>query len=194
VRLDRVSPCFDVSLSRCDSGVSLLDALIATTLVVSTMTGVAHLVIWSRRAVWVAGLASTSTALAGQKLEQLRGLAWHVDGDGRDVSDLTTDLSTEPPSAAGTGLQASPPGTLEGNTPGFVDFTDMQGRWLGTGRAPPPGAAFLRRWAIVPLDSDPLDSVILHVAVLPVSEAVVRGGTRGGGAAYVTTIRTRSLP
>jgi hypothetical protein len=174
--------------------VSLLDALVATTIVITTVTGIGHLLIWSRRAVWTAGLKTTSALLAGEKLEQLRTLAWDVDGDGRPVSDLTTDLSTDPASPAGTGLRPSPVGALDVNTPGFVDFTSADGRWLGTGRAPPAGAAFVRRWAILPLLTDPLHTVVLHVAVLPVSEAMVPGGGQPGGAVHLTTIRTRSLP
>jgi hypothetical protein len=177
-----------------ERGLALLDALVATTIVVTTLTGVAQLLIWSRRAVWSSGAESTSVVLAAQKLEQLRTLVWEVDRDGRPVSDHATNLSTDPPSNGGSGLRASPPASLDENTPGFVDYVDGWGAWAGTGTRPPGSGAFVRRWAIVPFEPDPLHTVVIHVVVLPVLDAAASGGPRSTRAAHLSTMRTRSLP
>jgi hypothetical protein len=177
-----------------ERGIALLDALVATTIVVTTLTGVAQLLIWSRRAVWSSGAESTSVLLAAQKLEQLRTLVWQVDRDGRPRSDHATNLSTDPPSTGGSGLRASPPASLDENTPGFVDYVDGRGAWAGTGTRPPGSAVFVRRWAIVPFEPDPLHTVVVHVVVMPVLDAAVSGGHRSKRAAHLSSIRTRSLP
>ncbi|MGH9372442.1 MAG: type IV pilus modification PilV family protein [Vicinamibacterales bacterium] len=176
-----------------DRGASLVEALIAMTIVITTITGVGQLLVWSRRAVWSSGAGSMSIVLATQKLEQLRALAWHVDAGGHAVSDDTTNLSTDPPSIGGSGLRASPVGALHESTTGFVDYLDAQGLWRGTGAQAPAGAAFVRRWAIVPFGPDPLHTVVLHVVVLPVVDAAA-GDKRSPRAAHLTTIRTRSVP
>jgi hypothetical protein len=177
-----------------DRGIALIDALIAMAIIITTVTGVAQLLTWSRRAVWSSGAESAAVVLASQKLEQLRTLVWQVDGDGRAVSDDTTNLATDPPSGGGTGLRASPVAALHENTPGFVDYLDGQGRWAGTGPGPPGSAVFVRRWAVVPFDPDPLHTIVVHVVVMPVVDAAVSGGHRSGRSAHLTTIRTRSLP
>jgi hypothetical protein len=177
-----------------ERGASLIEALIALAIIVTTITGVAHLLLWSRATIWSSSAGTMSMVLASQKLEQLRALPWQVDPAGHPVSDSTTSLATNQPSLGGSGLAASPAGTLHDNTPGFVDYLDARGVWRGTGSSPPAGAAFVRRWAIVPFDADPLHTLVLHVIVMPLADAVARGGHRSVRAAHLTTIRTRSLP
>ena len=71
---------------------------------------------------------TVATMLASQKMEQLRALAWTWDALGLPISELTTDTTVVPPSSSGgTGLSASPPGTLGTNTPGYCDFLDENG-------------------------------------------------------------------
>jgi hypothetical protein len=178
----------------CERGATLIEALVAMAVIITTITGVAHLLIWSRATVWSSGAATVSMLLASQKLEQLRTLPWHVDAAGHAISDSTTDVSTDQPSSGGSGLTASPAGTLHDNVPGYVDYIDARGVWRGTGAAPPEGAAFVRRWAIVPFEPDPLHTLVFHVMVMPLSDAAARGGRRSPRAAHLTTIRTRSLP
>jgi hypothetical protein len=180
--------------SRGDCGASLIEALIAMGLVCSTITGVAQLLLWSRRAVWSSGAETMAVVLAAQKLEQLRVLTWELDANGQPITDDTTDLSTAEPSGGGSGLRASPLGTLYENSTGFVDYLDSQGAWRGTGADPPAGSAFVRRWAVLPFAPDPLNTVVLHVIVLPVSDAAAADGRRSPRAAHQTTIRTRGVP
>jgi hypothetical protein len=174
--------------TRTERGSTVIEALIATAIVLATITGVAQLLLWARKAVWSSGAATITTALATEKLEQLRALTFQVDEEGRAITDDTTDLTSAQPSSGGTGLQTSPLGTLYENASGFVDYLDAQGAWCGTGAAPPAGAVFVRRWAIVPFASDPLNTIALHVLVLPLADGT---DLRSPRAAHLTTIRTR---
>jgi type II secretory pathway pseudopilin PulG len=174
-------------------GSALLEALIAMAIVIAALTGVAQLLLASRRAVWSAGTSSAAAVLASEKLEQLRSLTWSVDDEGRAVSDETTDLSSETWSSGGTGLRPSPVGTLRSNVAGFVDYLTREGAWCGNGTVAPAGAAFVRRWAILPLAADPLDTIVLHVTVAPLAEAAAGEFARSPAAATVTTIRTRDV-
>ncbi len=84
---------------------------------------------------------TSTTVLAGQKLEQLRALTLGFDdASGLPVTDMSTNLTTEPPTSGGGGLNPSPSNSLSTNTPGYVDYLDSRGNWLGTGGAPPPTA------------------------------------------------------
>jgi hypothetical protein len=179
---------------RSERGTSLVDALIALSIVVTTITGMAHVLLWSRRAVWSSGAASLATALAAQKLEQLRALSWHVVGRGLVVSDVTTNLAVDPPSAGGSGLLPAPIGALDANLDGFVDYLDAAGTWRGTGPDPPPDAAYIRRWAIVPQTADPLHTLALHVVCFPVVDEGGGDGPRSPRAVHLTTVKTRTVP
>jgi hypothetical protein len=148
------------------------------------------LIVWSRRAAWSAGVETTAVRLAAQKVEQLRALSWHVDSSGEAVSDTTTNLATDPPAVTGTGLQPSPGGTLDRNAPGFMDYVSADGQWRGTGSRPPPGAAFVRRWSIVPLAADAAHTLVLTVIVLPLADVQGQRGRPARGA-LLQTITTR---
>jgi len=106
------------------------------------------------------------TVLAEHKVEQLRGLAWGFDKLGLSVTDTTTDTAAPVDTpTGGTGLSASPPGTLTRNTDGWVDYVDRFGNVLGGGSSPFPKTAFIRRWAIEPLATDPDNTIVIHVLV-----------------------------
>jgi hypothetical protein len=128
---------------------------------------------------------------ASQKIEQLRALPWYADDSGAPVSDVTADLSIDPPSSSGSGLQVSPEGALAANTAGFVDYLTRSGAWCGTGPRPPGCAVFVRRWSIEAFAADPADTVVISVLVFAVTDAgspeAVRRGVR------LTTIRTRTI-
>ena len=100
--------------------------------------GVAQLFAQSTRANVTAKGRTSATTLAEQKLEQIRSLTWGFDPDGLGlpVTDTTSNLAVYPPQQNGSGLNPSPDNSLEQNTPGFVDFLDAQGTWVGTGTTP----------------------------------------------------------
>lgn len=182
-----------------DAGFSLIEVLVAMIVVVPAVVGAAGMVTLAACAIRDARLESTAIVLASQKLEQLRALEWNADdvNGGPASSDVTTDLTRDPPAGGGLGLTPSPSGTLSTNVPGFVDFLDAGGRWVGTGATPPPRATFIRRWAVTPLPANGNDSLALQVLVTTVTRdaQVTRRAARRPrlpGEALVATVRTRT--
>lgn len=185
---------------RRDDGFSLIEVLVALIVVTTAVMGTAGMLVVAARAARDARTQSVAVVLASQKLEQLRALEWSADdwtGHGAPASDTATDVARDPPAAGGGGLSESPPGSLLVNVPGFVDFLDASGRWVGSGASAPPRAAFIRRWAIGRLPDDPAgNTLVVQVLVTTVvrDAAILRGGgprRRYLGDALVTTVRTR---
>jgi prepilin-type N-terminal cleavage/methylation domain-containing protein len=179
-------------------GFSLVEVLVAMGLLTAVSLGVAQLFALSTRANVVAKGATSTTAMAEQKLEQLRGLTWGFDlaGQGLPLSDTTTNLSVTPPRHDGSGLNPSPSDALEQNTAGFVDFLDGGGSWVGTGSMPPATAVYIRRWSIQPLPTNPNNTLVIQVLVTPVTNEQARvesqyTRTRMAGDALLVTVRTR---
>ena len=180
------------------SGFSLVEVLISMAILTAVSLGVAQLFAVSTRANLVARGQTSTTALAEQKLEQLRALTWgfDVEGQGLPVSDTTTDLSVDPPAATGGGLNPSPVDSLEANTPGYVDFLDANGAYVGSGLTPPGTAAFIRRWSIRPLPTNPNNPLVLQVLVTPVANEGSRIAGPGArqrmpGDALLVSVKTR---
>jgi len=139
---------------------------------------------------------TSTTVLAGQKLEQLRALTLGFDpASGLPVTDMSTNLTTEPPTSGGGGLNPSPSNSLSTNTPGYVDYLDSRGNLLGTGGAPPPTALYIRRWNISPLPTNPNNTLILQVLVTTVNRdrqmPVAGPRRRAADEALVATLKTR---
>lgn len=179
-------------------GFSLVEVLVAMGLLTAVSLGVAQLFALSTRANVIAKGQTSTTAMAEQKLEQLRGLTWGFDlqGQGLPLSDTTTNLTVMPPTHDGSGLNPSPSDSLEQNTDGFVDFVDGSGSWVGTGTTPPPTAVYIRRWSIQPLPTNPNNTLIIQVLVTPVTNEQARvesafTRTRMAGDALLVTVRTR---
>jgi prepilin-type N-terminal cleavage/methylation domain-containing protein len=179
-------------------GFSLVEVLVAMGLLTVVSLGVAQLFALSTRANVIAKGATSTTAMAEQKLEQLRGLTWGFDlaGQGIPDSDTTTNLAVTPPTHDGSGLNPSPSDSLEQNTTGFVDFLDGGGNWVGTGSTPPGSAVYIRRWSIQPLPTNPNNTLVLQVLVTPVTNEQARVAsqftrTRMAGDALLVTVRTR---
>jgi len=179
-------------------GFSLVEVLVAMGLLTVVSLGVAQLFALSTRANVIAKGATSTTAMAEQKLEQLRGLTWGFDaaGQGLPLSDTTTNLTVTPPTNDGSGLNPSPSDSLEQNTTGFVDFLDGGGNWVGTGSTPPGSAVYIRRWSIQPLPTNPNNTLVLQVLVTPVTNEQARVAsqftrTRMAGDALLVTVRTR---
>jgi prepilin-type N-terminal cleavage/methylation domain-containing protein len=182
-----------------DPGFSLVELLVALVLVATTASALAALFVVSARAAMLARQRSSMTALAVQKAEQLGALAWTFDpwSAGTPLSDTTSDLGQDPISASGPGLQPSPPDSLDRNAPGFVDFLDAHGRWVGSGATAPVAAVFVRRWWIQAAAADP-DTLVLQVVVTTAAADRAFGQAawraRGLFAAGLTLLRTRKAP
>lgn len=180
-----------------ERGFTLVEVLTALGVLCAAALSVAQLIAVTSGAVHIARLQTSTVALSTARMEDLRSLEWGYDSAGNPVSDRSTNLAPEPPRSDGTGLAFSPPGALDQNTPGFVDFLDTGGRWLSDGPAPPPGAAYVRRWSIeAPLDGAS-DTLVIQVLTRPLAADVATSGRRpsvGRAEARLLTLLTRVAP
>jgi prepilin-type N-terminal cleavage/methylation domain-containing protein len=179
-------------------GFTLVEVVIAMGLLTAVSLGVAQLFAASTRANLSARTSTSTTAMAEQKMEQIRSLTWGFDtaGQGLPVSDTTTNLTVYPMTTNGTGLNPSPTDALESNTTGFFDFLDASGTWLGTGTNTPPTAAYVRRWSITPLPTNPNNTLVIQVLVTPLSNEQARVAspftrTRMNGDSLLVSVKTR---
>jgi type II secretory pathway pseudopilin PulG len=178
-------------------GFSLAEVVVSMGLLTAVSLGVAQLFAASTNANRVARGQTSTTALAAQKMEQLRSLTWGFDlqGQGLPVSDTTTNLAVYPHTSNGSGLNPSPANTIEENVPGFVDFLDARGTWVGTGLTPPATAMFVRRWAITPLPTNPNNTLVIRVLVSVLAaearRATETNRTRQPGDTLPTNVKTR---
>jgi prepilin-type N-terminal cleavage/methylation domain-containing protein len=169
-------------------GFSLLEVLVAITIMVTGVASLAQLFVLSAKNNTGARATTMATLLAAQKMEQLRALTWSFDRFGTPLGDTTTDTATVPESAAGgTGLSPSRAGTLSANAVGYVDYLDANGNSLGGQWTTAPGqAAFVRRWSIDSLPDDPNDTLVLQVLVAALTHRGV-----GVADAHLVTLKTR---
>ena len=169
-------------------------------MLVAAMGALGQLFAVSARAVRSSQRIALAAALADNRLEELDALAWTLRPDGVLLNDSTTDLSRPSPAPGGSGLGLSPPGTLDADTPGYVDYLDAAGRWLGAGDRAPPGTAFIRRWAVsVPAGggagAGAANRRLLEVIVLlaPDSTTTTADGARRSGRVVARAVDVRVL-
>ena len=184
--------------SSSSSGFSLVEVVISMGLLMTVSLGVAQLFAVSTHANRVARNQTSTSALAEQKMEQIRSLTWGFDlqGLGLPVTDTTTNLAKYPHAADGPGLNPSPSDALERNTSNYVDYLDANGVWLGTGTNTPSSAAYIRRWSITPLPTNPNNTIVIQVLVTPASNERGRAASetarrRMPGDALLTSVKTR---
>jgi type II secretory pathway pseudopilin PulG len=160
---------------RAEAGFSIIEVMVATGLLASALVALAQLFAIATTTNAQARSSTLTMILAQQKIEQLRGLQYTFDRAGLPVQDTQTDLAVYPPAATGgKGLAPHTENTLQANTDGYVDYLDHYGRTLGGGTVIPDGAAFIRRWSVEPLPTNPNNVIILQVLV-------TRSRTRGTG-------------
>lgn len=162
--------------SSSNGGFTLIEVMVAMAILTVVSLGVAQLFAVSTRANLMARGQTSTTILAEQKIEQIRAMTWGFDpgGKGLPESDTTSNLAVYPATQGGTGLDPSPADSLETNTAGFVDFVDRGGAWVGTGGTAPGTAAYVRRWSIQPLPSNPNNTLVIQVLVTPMSNEAAR--------------------
>ncbi len=157
------------------AGFGLLEALVASGLIVVLATGVAQLTLASVAAVRAAGDETLALLLAVQKMEELRSLVWEPMQAGHEPGSAA---ETAPPGTSRRGpLSVSTGGSLDANVPGFVDYLSRRGTRVGGGARPPSGTAFVRRWSVQPAPRLPDDLLVLDVVVLPLHAAERAGRT-----------------
>ena len=148
------------------SGFTLIETLVATGILAVSLTALAQMFAISVQNNLVARNSSYTSILAVQKMEQLRGLTYGFDTLGLPITDSATDTSVTPEAATGgTGLAPSPSNTIRANTNGYVDYLDHNGTSLGGGTVVPDQTAFIRRWMVEPLPTNPNNTIILQVLV-----------------------------
>lgn len=152
-----------------EAGFSLAEVAVATGILAAVSLGVAQMFALSTEKNLTAKQQVSTTTMATQKMEQLRGLTFSYDssGLGLPVTDTTTNLAVCTADGTGSGLNPSPTDSLEVNRDGFVDYLDARGTCVGTGTTPPAGAVFTRRWSILPLPTNPNNTLVLSVLVTP---------------------------
>ena len=134
-----------------ERGTTLVEALVASAILVTLLAGVAHLFISSQQQAAMAERIAAATLVAQDRIQQLSAepLSWTVHGGPVDAP----------------GLALSPPGTLDADTAGYSDVVDRAGRAASDEEA--DGPAFVRRWAIgLARRSDP-DALSIEVCVFP---------------------------
>lgn len=166
-------------ISSVERGFSLIETLVAASILTVGVSALAQLLILSTRANASAAATTAAVLLARQKMEELRGLRFGFDLAGNRVSD--------------TSLVASPPGAFGACMEGFCDFVDRFGRPAGGGTAPPRGAAYIRRWSIEALPANPDDTLLLQVRVARAGAALpsATAGARVPDEARLVSVRTR---
>jgi type II secretory pathway pseudopilin PulG len=146
------------------AGISLVEVIVATALLATSIIGVAQLFAVAIGSNIASQTVTCTTVLAAQKLEHLR---------------------------SDTRLTPSPPRALEEDTPGHVDYVDAWGSVLDE-RGPPDGARYVRRWSVRPSPADPENTFILQVRVARVGPPASR--ERLPGEAWLVTVRTKVAP
>lgn len=180
-------------------GFSLAEVVVSMGLLMTVSLGVAQLFAVSTQANRIARGQTSTTAMAEQKMEQIRSLTWGFDlqGQGLPVTDTTTNLAKYPFDDDGRGLNPSPADTLLTNVDGYFDYLDATGNWVGTGATVPASATYVRRWAIIPLPTNPNNTLVIQVLATPLSNERARVDTgettraRMAGDALLTSIKTR---
>jgi prepilin-type N-terminal cleavage/methylation domain-containing protein len=169
-------------------GFTLVEVVVALAILAGSLFVVAQLMVVASRAAEASRETTTATALAAQKIEQLRTLAWGMAPDGVEIEDLQSDVASWPARpSAGPGLSLSPPGTLAGNTAGYVDFLDADGRWIGSDESVAGRAVFLRRWSVQAADSCAPSGRVLRAAVWR------RRSAGAGGTAWTPVVQLEAV-
>lgn len=168
---------YNSGVNRHEAGFSLIETMVATLILAISLTSVAQLMAIAVRANQSAQRGTYATTLAQEKMEQLRGLAWGFDDLGLPINDLTTNLTNDPATNDGVGLQPSPAGALSSNQTGYVDYVNRDGNTIGGGPNPPVDTAYVRRWSVEPLPTNPNNTLILQVLVFRVGARPDDGGS-----------------
>jgi type II secretory pathway pseudopilin PulG len=180
-----------------EAGFSLVEVIIATGILATALVSLAQLFAISTKSNLSARNSGTAMIYAEQKIEQLRALSYTLDSSGLPSTDVTTDTSVYPPATSGgTGLSPSTENTLQSNTDGYVDYIDHLGRSLGGGETIPDNTAFIRRWSIEPLPTNPNNVTIIQVLVTRSRDrgtADLGSVARGVDEARLMTIRSRKV-
>jgi type II secretory pathway pseudopilin PulG len=130
-------------------GISLVETVVAASLLLTLVGGVAYLFLLAHRFARAAEQTTTAIAAAASRLETLGAVPW------------TYDLAGGEPDVAALAL--SPPDVFDRDVSGFFDRLDIAGTPLERVDAGQP--AFVRRWALLPPGLDAASSRGIEVCV-----------------------------
>ena len=153
------------------AGFTLLETLIATAILVTALAGVAQLFVLTMRTTRDSGSHGVALAAAQAKLETLRSLQLAYGPAGERLTDPA--------------LEASPSQSLLEDTADYVDALDATGAVVVDDDA---GKAFIRRWAITPIDHEEPQAAVIEVCVF---RSPADGLTPVAAEACLATIRSR---
>jgi type II secretory pathway pseudopilin PulG len=157
-------------LLRSTHGLSLVETLVATTVLITALAGVAQLLTSSARFLRDSAREEIALTAAQAQLETLRAALFTYDPSGAPVSD--------------PGLASAPAGSLDIDLEGYSNYLDRAGR---TVERADEAAMFRRRWAITPLGSGEPGLVMIEVCVWRLVDAA----TVPAAGACLATVRTR---
>jgi type II secretory pathway pseudopilin PulG len=187
----------DARSRRAEAGFSIVEVLVATGLLASALVALAQLFAIATMANAAARSSTITMMLAEQKIEQLRALQYTFDRTGLPVQDIATDTAVYPPVATGgKGLAPHTDNTLQNNYDGYVDYLDHYGRTLGGGTVVPDNTAYIRRWSVEPLPTNPNNVIILQVLVTRERDRGTGNAgsvSRGANEARLMTIKSRKV-
>lgn len=147
------------------SGFSLVETLVATTLMATAIVTLAELFALSTRTNVSSRNTTYAAVLAEQKMEELRSLVWGFDTQGLPISDTSSNTAASPvTSTGGTGLKPSPTTTLKEDTTGWVDYIDAYGNKISNAQNQQQ-VVYIRRWSVTPLPTNPNNTLVLQVLV-----------------------------
>ncbi|MGE0447972.1 MAG: prepilin-type N-terminal cleavage/methylation domain-containing protein [Vicinamibacterales bacterium] len=174
-------------------GFSLIEVLVATTVLAAGVSTAVGLALASQRAQRVAQQHTMAVLLARAKIEQIRSLTWTRDAALVEVIDRSTNLAAPPAEPGGSGLTASPPGVLAEDVPGYVDYLDRYGAGTRASSHGPGAAVWVRRWSIATVPDATADVLRIEVQVDPVEYVLrqSRSGSRQTPGARLVAFRAR---
>jgi type II secretory pathway pseudopilin PulG len=176
------------------SGFSLVETLVASTLMATAIVTLASLFALSTRTNVSSRNTTYAAVLAEQKMEELRSLVWGFDTQGLPLSDLASNTAVSPvETTGGTGLTPSPTTTLKEDTTGWVDYVDGYGNKVSDAQNQQQ-IVYTRRWSVTPLPTNPNNTLVLQVLVTRLKD---RGQANDGNVsrlpeeARMISVRTR---
>lgn len=175
-------------------GFALLEVVVALVVATVGLLGAAQSIMTAARVQADAALSTTAVALARDKVDEIRGLAWGFDAAGGPQADDSTDL-VRGAAIGGAGLSASPEDALDRDIDGYCDYIGVGGIHLG-GAPRPSGAIFVRRWRIRADAVEPRNVLDLRVAVVPLVGMWASGDaqSRLPGHVGLRTLVVRTVP
>ena len=175
-------------------GFSLVETLVATTLMATAIVTLSGLFALSTRTNVSARNTTYAAVLAEQKMEELRSLVWGFDTQGLPISDTSSNTAVSPvTSTGGTGLSPSSSTTLKEDTIGWVDYVDAYGAKTSKTENQQQ-IVYTRRWSVTPLPTNPNNTLVIQVLVTRIKD---RGEANEGSVkrlpeeARMIAVRTR---